>query len=115
MYFKDIETAIRVTRPTDRITKILSKRFAIVQSLYTNGSYSPESVAVLVENEVRFCGELRRQKDVVIHCLNTPKFSYYHKYIGNGSYRSVRCDNRRYLKRHRQLAHELTRHNLINL
>ena len=113
MYFTHITDAVRRTRPTDKITKVISNKIAIVQSLYTNGKYSPESVAILNQNQVTFAGELQHVKAWLKSALNVPKFSFYHKYVGSGKYRNVRCDNRPYIKRTRKLAWELTKQGII--
>jgi len=117
MYYKDIGTAIRAERPTDMIVRKLTNKYAIVRSLLTNGNYSEPSIAMLCSyrNIVVFGGSLKGINSYVKHCLNIPKFSYYMRYKGDGAYRSVRCDNRGFIKKHRQLARVLTEHGIINL
>jgi hypothetical protein len=43
-HYKNIEEALKVERPDDMIIKILSNKFAIVKSKYTDGTYSREYV-----------------------------------------------------------------------
>ena len=42
-HYKNITEALKVERPTDKIIKILSNKFAIVKCMYTDGTYEKES------------------------------------------------------------------------
>jgi hypothetical protein len=59
-YYKNIREALINERPTDKIVSILSNKYAIVQSLYTNGVYSEPSICGLDKNKIYFYGNIYR-------------------------------------------------------
>lgn len=110
-YYKDIETALKHERPTDILIKKLSNKFAIVKSLYTNGSYSEPSICALVDNSVKFYGPPKdvkkwfKRDGVNIKKITHSIIAYYRdpKTKTGTVYRRVTNDNRDYIKRHRKL------------
>ena len=50
--FKTIEEALPVLRPGDKLVKKLSNKFAYVQSLYTDGTYSEICIMGLQNGEI---------------------------------------------------------------
>jgi len=42
-HYKNIEEALKVERPTDKVVKILSNKFAVVKIMFENGSFAPQS------------------------------------------------------------------------
>jgi hypothetical protein len=45
-HYKNIEEALKVERPTDKVIKILSNKFAIVKSMYTDGTFETSSTVM---------------------------------------------------------------------
>ena len=43
-HYKNIEEALKVERPEDKVVKILSNKFAIVRPIFTNGTYHLETI-----------------------------------------------------------------------
>lgn len=41
-HYKSIEEALKIERPTDKVVQILSNKFAIVKSMYTDGTFEPK-------------------------------------------------------------------------
>lgn len=54
MRYKDIKTALESERPNDKIVKILSNKFAIVQSMYENGKFAEISICGLEDQKIFF-------------------------------------------------------------
>jgi len=42
-HYKTIEEALKIERPTDKVVKILSNKFAVVKIMFENGSFAPQS------------------------------------------------------------------------
>jgi len=42
-HYKNIEDALKVERPTDKVIKILSNKFAIVKCMFEDGTYTRQS------------------------------------------------------------------------
>ena len=42
-HYKNIEEALKIERPTDKVLKILSNKFAIVKMMYEDGTYTRQS------------------------------------------------------------------------
>lgn len=58
MWYKTIQEALAAERPTDRIVKVLSNKFAIVESLFENGTYDVPAVAGLCyDQKIKFFGK----------------------------------------------------------
>ena len=99
-YFKNIEQALKELRPTDKINKVLSNKFALVECEFINGEYSKPTLLMLHDNNVvnvhynknRIKNELTFNKDRIL------KFYYKDKV-----YRSVNTNNKKTVKFYRQV------------
>jgi hypothetical protein len=54
--FKNIHEALLNDRPNDKIVKVLSNKFAIVQSVFTNGEFDTMSLCELNNGVIYFRG-----------------------------------------------------------
>lgn len=56
-FYASISEALSVERPTDKIVKVLSNKFAIVESPFENGRYDKPKVCGIENNKIYFCGD----------------------------------------------------------
>lgn len=54
-YYKNIVEALEVERPGDKILKQLSNNFAIVQSMYENGTYEDQASIMGLSKNIPMC------------------------------------------------------------
>jgi hypothetical protein len=113
MKFKTIEDALKVKRPSDKVVKILDNKFAIVRSMFENGTYHKKQIMFLENNTVYlFCS-----LDVVYDYIdeiqkwpNTSKTMWCLNHSENGKpyhYVSLTNDNRKFKHRARRLLKSL--------
>lgn len=63
-HYKTIEEALKIERPTDKVIKILSNKFAITQPIYENGKFAPSYVMGIGKGTTVFSyGSLVNMKD----------------------------------------------------
>lgn len=55
-HYKNIEQALLAERPTDKVVKILSNKFAIVQTMFTDGKFDAPSLCGLNKKTIYFYG-----------------------------------------------------------
>ena len=48
-HYKTIEEALKVERPTDQVVKILSNKFAVVKSMYTDGTFEKDPHVMFID------------------------------------------------------------------
>lgn len=115
MKYKTILEALESERPNDKIIKTLSNKFAIVQSVYENGTYEDcHSIAGLDNGTIYFYGktykgQFTQLKEWVIDRLNSlhntqmQRIGYYPNDFGTPTERFKIQDNRKYKRVHRKL------------
>ena len=73
---ENILNALKTQRPNDKVIKILSNKFAIVEAAYTDGTYSKKSVYGL-HNKIVYCyGQLDRIENFYTSHLEGLKNGY---------------------------------------
>lgn len=111
-HYKNIEEALKVERPTDKIIKILSNKFAVVKCMYTDGTYERESHIMSIgkgtnvtsvgylKNMISWCKHVQTYPNVQPigwYLINPQTKRNYYKVIWT-DYRKYKHDYRRLLK-----------------
>jgi len=115
MYYKNVKDALKELRSTDKIESVLSNKFAIVKSLYENGDYSEPAICGLIDQKIKFFGELEGIEGNLKKRINTPKISSYRIYNKEKAcYINKKSNNREFIKRARKLFYLLTSKQIIS-
>lgn len=115
MRYTNISDALKGLRSDDKITEIISDRYALVRSKYISGNYSEPSICLLSNDgrKIYFISNVDKKsysKWFKDHICNMPKIKreglFYNKYP---YWRVKTIDNRNYIKHHRKLYRLINR------
>ena len=70
---KNITDALKNQRPNDKVIKVLSNKFAIVESSYTNGSFDKPKICGLHDNIIYFYGTIEGVKTFYLNYIEPKK------------------------------------------
>ncbi len=120
-HFNNIEEALKELRPEDKVVKILSNKFAVVQSAYENGTFDTPSVCGLDKHTIYFYTKWYNEAKAsflrVEEMPNTKRvlWAFYTdvKRQTGCAYRYKTSDNRRYKRDFRKI-HKLLKENFNN-
>jgi hypothetical protein len=107
----NISEALKTQRPNDRVIKILSNKFAIVQSIYDNGSFEDlHSLCGLDNGTVFFYGKAEAfgkftnlKRWIEQHVVPMPNTTLYPLYRYDLPTVVKTTDNRKYKRVHRKI------------
>jgi len=89
-HYKTIEEALKVERPTDKVIKILSNKFAITQPMFENGKFAQSYIMGIGKGTTVFSyGSLENMKDwcrAVADKPNTRRISICYNFPENKRY-----------------------------
>lgn len=109
-HYKNIEEALKVERPDDKVVKILSNKFAIIKSKFTNGTYDRQTIAgINGGTTVYHISSVENVKRWIKHVLslpNTQKTQWCLNHSANGKkyhYVFKTSDNRKWKQNMRRL------------
>lgn len=120
-HYKNIEEALRELRPEDKVLKILSNKYAVVQSRFIGGGLDTPSVCGLNESKIHFyCKWFNEAKANFAMVARMPSIErkmiafYTNPKLQVGcEWRRITIDNRKY-KRHYRKIHQLLKANYRN-
>lgn len=111
-HYKNIEEAMKVERPGDKIVKVLSNKFAIVQSVFTDGKFDTEKTVMgigkgtevytfgYLSNMKRHCEQVERSRNIESigwWLINPQTKDMYYKIVHH-NYRKYRQNYRKIAK-----------------
>lgn len=110
-HYKNIEEALKVERPTDKVIKILSNKLAITQPMFENGKFASPMVMGIgkgttvfsygsVENIKTWCREVELKPNIrnISICYNFPENKKY------GIWLMKVEDSRKYKQTYRKIS-----------
>jgi len=118
-HYKSIAEALPHERPGDKVVQIIDNKFAIIQSLFTDGTYDKNKVIMYLYDKTiySFCNILlaRNKIKVTLSWPNVERSTWCMDHSKNGKpshYVTYWTSNRRLKKTARRLLRALDKHNL---
>ncbi len=119
MHYKSIAEALPHERPGDKVVQIIDNKFAIIQSLFTDGTYDKNKVIMYLHDKTiysfGFVSSARNKIDVMLSWPNVERSTWSVDHSKNGKpyhYVTYWTSNRRLKKTARRLLRALNKHNL---
>jgi hypothetical protein len=110
-HYKNIEEALKIERPTDKVVKILSNKFAVVKCMFTDGTFEKEQHVMFIDKgtEVFSAGILTNMKRWCARVEESPRCTHIGWYLINPQtkrdyYKIVHSKMSKYKRLYRKLS-----------
>jgi len=110
-HYKTIEEALKVERPSDKVIKILSNKFAVVKSMFTDGTYEKHPHVMCIGSNTNVCsmGILKNMKQWCERVQQYPNINPVGWYLINPQtkrtyYKTIYSNFRKYKHNYRRLS-----------